>query len=31
MVGRALERDPYFIAFRDAQPVKTKLVPAKAN
>ena len=29
MVGRALERDPYFIAFRDAQPMKTKLVPAK--
>jgi uncharacterized OsmC-like protein len=30
MVGRALERDPYFIAFRDAQPLKTKLVSAKA-
>lgn len=30
MVGRALERDPYFIAFRDAQPIKTKLVAAKA-
>lgn len=29
MVGRALERDPYFIAFRDAQPMKTKLVPAR--
>lgn len=29
MVGRALERDPYFIAFRDAQPVKTSLVPGK--
>ena len=30
MVGRALECDPYFIAFRDAQPMKTKLVPAGA-
>ena len=30
MVGRALERDPYFIAFRDAQPMKTKLVPARS-
>jgi uncharacterized OsmC-like protein len=30
MVGRALERDPYFIAFRDVQPLKTKLVSAKA-
>ncbi len=30
MVGRALERDPYFVAFRDAQSVKTKLVPATA-
>jgi uncharacterized OsmC-like protein len=28
MVGRALERDPYFVAFRDAQPMKTKLVAA---
>ncbi|HEY6633934.1 MAG TPA: OsmC family protein [Rhizobiaceae bacterium] len=28
MVARALERDPYFIAFRDAQPLKTKLVAA---
>ena len=31
MVGRALERDPYFIAFRDAQPMKTKLVQAGAS
>lgn len=30
MVGRALERDPYFIAFRDAQPLRTKLVQASA-
>jgi len=30
MVGRALERDPYFIAFREAQPMKTKLVRAGA-
>jgi uncharacterized OsmC-like protein len=30
MVGRALERDPYFIAFRDAQPLKTKVVQAAA-
>jgi uncharacterized OsmC-like protein len=30
MIGRALERDPYFIAVRDAQSVKTKLVPAGA-
>lgn len=30
MVGRALERDPYFVAFRDAQPLKTKLVAAEA-
>lgn len=29
MVDRALAHDPYFIAFRDAQPLKTKLVPAK--
>lgn len=29
MVGRALERDPYFIAFRDAQPMKTRLVAAE--
>jgi uncharacterized OsmC-like protein len=29
MVGRALERDPYFIAFRDAQPMKTKLIAAE--
>ena len=28
MVGRALERDPYFIALRDAQVVKAKLVQA---
>lgn len=28
MVGRALDLDPYFIAFRDAQPLKTKLVAA---
>ena len=30
MIGRALERDPYFSRFRDAQPMKTKLVPAGA-
>jgi uncharacterized OsmC-like protein len=30
MIGRALERDPYFIALRDAQSVKTQLVPAGA-
>jgi uncharacterized OsmC-like protein len=28
MVDRALERDPYFIAFRDAQPLKTKVLAA---
>ena len=30
MVDRALERDPYFLALRDAQSVKTSLVPTKA-
>ena len=30
MVLRALECDPYFLALRDAQSVKTSLVPAKA-
>ena len=29
MVGRALECDPYFLALRDAQSVKTKLVSAE--
>ena len=30
MIGRALECDPYFLALRDAQSVKARLVPAKA-
>ena len=30
MIGRALECDPYFLALRDAQSVKTKLVSAAA-
>ena len=30
MVGRALDRDPYFLALRDAQSVKTKLIAAEA-
>jgi uncharacterized OsmC-like protein len=30
MIGRALECDPYFLALRDAQSVKAKLVSAKA-
>lgn len=29
MIGRALECDPYFLALRDAQSVKTKLVSAE--
>ena len=30
MIGRALECDPYFLALRDAQSVKTRLVSAEA-
>jgi uncharacterized OsmC-like protein len=30
MIGRALECDPYFLALRDAQSVKTKLIAAEA-
>jgi uncharacterized OsmC-like protein len=30
MVGRALERDPYFLALRDAQSVKTRLVASES-
>ena len=30
MIGRALECDPYFLALRDAQSVKTRLVSAES-